>query len=284
MANTIRFSRSSSTYYSLEGAKTAILGKGIDLLYGEPIIAKYKDEKNAIKLLFGIGTGEVDNPVRFIGTSDDSLEIYERITAVESIIGTGELNTENKTLIEAINELLEKINSLSPGGGISIKNTASIRLEFTEGVLAAYSNVSVEAKNAIQVRTDGLYARDYTEEITDLTNKVSNQLTEIETSDGNVIISGKSEGKQSISISTIDDSNLSDPDTASETKSLSAKATLNLIKSGGGSGVGLINAGDGIEVDKVESSVTVKAKIDNNTLKFTDDKSITVISIDGGVF
>jgi hypothetical protein len=288
MANTITFSRSSTTYDTLEGAKLAIVGRAINLQYGEPIVAKYKDENQGVSLLFGIGTGDFNSPVSFIGSSKDTIEVNERINRIENILGTGDINTSDKTVIGAINELLSMIEGLTPGGSITVEDTESIQSAIIEGVLKSNVKVSSTQNNAIQINSDGLYVEDKSDKINELYTKVNDSLKLIETDDNNVIISEKLDGKQSISISVIDDSNTSDPDTASDTKSLSAKATLNIIKNldpGGEGGISTINEGDGIKIDKLSTSVTISARTDNSTVKIkSDDKSIYVDTVDGGIF
>lgn len=285
MANTITFSRSLNTYQSLETARLAIVGRAINLQYGEPIVAKYTDSNQVINLLFGIGTGDFNNPVVFIGTAGDTPEINERITNIENIVGSSDLNTVNKDLTGAVNELLGMIEQL--GGQISVEDSDSISLLLSKGLLTAAVKISQDQGNAISLRSTGLYVNDPSEVINELREKLSDKLELIESSDDNIIVSSKSDGKQTLSLNVIDDSNTSDPDTAPDNKSLSVKATLNLIKNlepGGEGGISSVVAGKGISVSTLSSSVTVSSKIDNNTIKFNDDDSLSIGVINGGLF
>ena len=139
MANKhFQFLRSLEVKTNLEAAKSAL--SGLPLMAGEPAIALYYGEKQAVKALFAIAPQDGTGKTLFLGEDEVNALIAtakgEAIADADDKIGTltSLTTTHRDTLVAAINEVHDAITTAQNAGKVTIKEA-----EGTGNVLKSYT-------------------------------------------------------------------------------------------------------------------------------------------------
>lgn len=101
-----------------------------NLMYGEPAVAKYRTTDGKIKILMAVGADNTGTEILFLHETPESVsEVVEKITNIESIIGSGKIdssvgNTTNLT--DAINWLNSQLSSQKPDSSVNYNDLLNI--------------------------------------------------------------------------------------------------------------------------------------------------------------